>query len=144
MKCNGRMVNGPDKRYALCGSCGTIDYEANEGDLCQRGDAGVMTPDHPQWRDFVALLEGPEGCDFRDIPPTSPGGEGSFIWRCGGGRDKSKAIDILMKHFPGVSVDQSLSYFDAHGGHCDCEILFNVEPVDAAALAEAQHGGSDA
>jgi hypothetical protein len=34
--CMGKMYNGPGKRFARCGRCGHIDYEANEGDKCGR------------------------------------------------------------------------------------------------------------
>lgn len=33
--CNGKMENGPGKRFARCGRCRRIDYEANEGDRCK-------------------------------------------------------------------------------------------------------------
>lgn len=35
VRCNGRMRNGPEKRYARCRVCGAIDWELNEGDRCR-------------------------------------------------------------------------------------------------------------
>jgi hypothetical protein len=35
VRCNGKMRNGPDKRYARCVKCGAIDYELYEGDKCR-------------------------------------------------------------------------------------------------------------
>ena len=34
--CKGTYRHGPDKCYARCDQCMHIDYEANEGDLCNR------------------------------------------------------------------------------------------------------------
>ena len=33
-RCGGVMRDGPEKRYARCGTCGRIDYERYEGDRC--------------------------------------------------------------------------------------------------------------
>ncbi len=79
----------------------------------------VMTPDHPKWDEFCARLEGPNGCNFRSE-------EGKDVWNCAGGnnRDYAKAILKNMK----MNVKKSFEYFDNHGGYCDCEILFNVNP----------------
>lgn len=85
----------------------------------------IMTPDNPDWKRFVALLEGPEGCNFQQDPNTE-----KTTWSCKGDKDKSKALAILMKHFPGVDVPATLAYFESRGGYCDCEILFNVDPDD--------------
>ncbi len=78
-----------------------------------------MTPEHPLWAEFIERLSGPEGCDFRKDE------NGKTVWKCKGGRDKSRARAILAT-MPGIDVKRSLVYFEAQGGHCDCEILFNV------------------
>jgi len=83
----------------------------------------VMTIDHPRWREFYQLLEGPEGCNFQE---KVPGDCESVTWKCAGGKDKSLARAILAKHFPDVDIEKSFEYFEEHGGYCDCEILFNV------------------
>jgi hypothetical protein len=85
--------------------------------------AEVMTPDHHEWERFYDLLQGPEGCDFKD-------GENGITWTCKGGTDTSLALAILDKHFPTVDKDASVEHWSDHGGHCDCEILFNVDPRD--------------
>jgi hypothetical protein len=79
----------------------------------------TMTPRHPLWKKFAERLDGPEGCNFKDI-------NGKFTWSCKGGMDKSKAKAIL-ESMADIDVEKSLAYFDEHGGHCDCEILFNVD-----------------
>ena len=79
----------------------------------------VMTPEHPRWEEFCNRLAGPEGCDFQKKP------DGNTTWKCAGGTDKTFATKILKAMH--VDMAASLAYFDEHGGHCDCEILFNVQ-----------------
>ena len=76
----------------------------------------ILTPDHPRWNEFAERLEGPEGCAFTETPS----------WRCYGGHDKHFAKAIL-ESMRGIDVEGTLRYFDEHGGHCDCEILFNID-----------------
>ena len=81
----------------------------------------MMTPEHPRWEEFCDLLEGPDGCNFREDE------NGKIRWRCGGGFDQSHARRILADMgFNDMSIYDSMEFFYAHGGHCDCEILFNV------------------
>ena len=83
-----------------------------------RQEAGeVLTPDHPRWAEFVERLGGEEGCNFR---------EDKASWRCGSEPEKPRA-EAILRDMGGVDVDESLVFFDLHGGHCDCQILFNVE-----------------
>jgi hypothetical protein len=82
-----------------------------------------MTPDHWRWDEFYGRLEGAEGCDFKDEPP----GSGNVTWRCKGGTDQSLSEEVLRAMgATDEEVEASLAYFSAHGGHCDCEVLFNV------------------
>jgi len=81
----------------------------------------VMTPQHPHWTKFIERLEGPEGCDFKESD------EGKVTWHCKGGVDKTFAEAILTA-MGDIDVVASLAYFEENGGHCDCEILFNVAP----------------
>ena len=84
-----------------------------------------MNPSHPRWDEFCNLLEGPEACDFKERVPGDPN---TVTWTCKGGMDKTFARAILTKMgFSELATEASLVYFDDHGGHCDCEILFNVE-----------------
>lgn len=86
----------------------------------------VMAPEHPLWDEFRERLEGPEGCNFQGEDDE----EGKLIvdtvtWKCAGGKDKSLATAIL-ETISDVDIPASLAFFEEHGGHCDCEILFNV------------------
>lgn len=84
----------------------------------------VMDHSHPRWNEFLDRLEGPEGCDFKE---KTPGDANSITWKCNGGKDKTFATRILKDmDLSETEIQDSLDYFDAHGGHCDCEILFNV------------------
>ena len=74
----------------------------------------VMTKEHPKWEEFCKRLRGPEGCDFRE------GGTA-----CIGGRDKRFAIRIL-RTYEDIDIQETINYFEQHGGYCDCEILLNV------------------
>jgi len=76
-----------------------------------------------QLEEFFSRLEGPEGCDFKEDPDPKK----KFTWKCKGGTDKTFAKKILkeMKIDPDVQIDL-LCRCDMHGGHCDCEILFNA------------------
>ena len=80
----------------------------------------VMQPYHPQWETFCDRLSGSEGCDFQEDKDRG------FTWCCGGGNDQSKSRAIL-ETMDGLNIDLSLRVFTACGGHCDCEVLFNVE-----------------
>ena len=79
----------------------------------------VMTAEHERWEEFCERLGGPEGCNFREAE------DGRTIWNCNGGTDKSLATAIL-EQMGGFDIPASLAYFEANGGYCDCEILFNV------------------
>jgi Protein of unknown function (DUF2695) len=86
----------------------------------------LMTREHPRWDEFCERLEGPGYCDFRETPNQ----HGKLVksWTCAGGRDKSLAARLLAEM--GLTSDEiawSCEYFEAHGGFCDCEILFNVD-----------------
>ena len=83
----------------------------------------LMTPDHPRWNEFVEALEGPGYCNFHEEELGNPN---SIKWHCEGGMNKPYAKAILEK-MSGFDVEASLRFFEENGGHCDCEILFNVE-----------------
>jgi len=79
----------------------------------------TMTPKHPYWHEFCAILGGPEGCNFREE-------DGDIRWDCEG-KDKPRTEAILKKHFPEVDLVDSFCFFERHCGFCDCEVLFNVK-----------------
>ena len=78
----------------------------------------VMTPDNARWDEFVVRLEGPEGCNFHKDD------EGDTLWTCKAKIERPLARKLLEKM--GMDIEESLNYFNDHGGYCDCEILFNV------------------
>jgi hypothetical protein len=79
----------------------------------------MMTPDHPKWEEFMERMTGPEACDFKEDPKRG------HTWICKGGNNRDFAKKILADM--GADVEASLDYFSEHGGHCDCEIAFNVD-----------------
>jgi len=86
---------------------------------------GLMTPIHPKWDDFLDRLEGPDGCNFRDVVRN---GKKDSTWDC----DNTPNRPIARKHLAALGatsqeIEQSLGFFHAFGGHCDCEIAFNVQ-----------------
>ena len=86
--------------------------------IAKRKTKQGMDPKHPRWDEFLFRLEGPEGCNFRKKA-------GKLVWICGGGTDRSKA-EAILKSMVSIDIRASLKYFYDNGGHCDCEILFNV------------------
>ena len=97
-----------------------------EADKMTRTSQTPMTPRHPRWKRFVALLEGPEGCNFRDKGPDCKD-RSRYTWTCNGGNDHTLARTILEgMGFSEPAIQNSLEYFTEHGGCCDCEIVFNV------------------
>jgi hypothetical protein len=94
--------------------------------------ASWMTPDHDRWEEFLDRLGGPEGCDFQeneDGPPTSI---------CDPSDLTKPACRRIMRRM-GLSrreIAASLAYFEQHGGYCDCEVLFNVDPCEEDTAAQ--------
>ena len=80
----------------------------------------VMTPQHPRWEEFCERLSGPEGCNFKEGATPE-----KTTWTCAGGNARPCAVKILKAM--GMDAEKSLAFFSEHGGHCDCEILFNVQ-----------------
>jgi len=87
-------------------------------------------------REFFKRLEGPEGCNFRKNDKDE------IIWNCAGGTDQSLAIAILTDMGIGPKTQSNfLALCYKHGGHCDCEILFNAEERIMAAYPEEEDEG---
>lgn len=75
-----------------------------------------------QLDEFFSRLEGPEGCDFKEDE------KGKVTWKCKGGKDRSKAFEILRKmEISEKDIAVFISLCETYGGYCDCEILFNAE-----------------
>ena len=84
----------------------------------------AMTRTHPRWNEFCERLNGPEGCNFRN-------GKKGIEWTCDGGRERPFAVAILKSMgFDADGVRASLNYFNTQDGHCDCEILINVDRLE--------------
>jgi len=82
----------------------------------------ALKPGHPRWREFIDRLAGPEGCDFREKE-----GGGDYTWKCYNGHELAREI---LEKMGGIDVEATLGYCREHGGHCDCEIVFNVDGED--------------
>jgi len=70
----------------------------------------AMTPDHPRWGEFVDRLE-------KSLPHMQNSCD----------HDHTHAVAVL--HYMGFGfnfANNSLAYFTEHGGHCDCEVMFNI------------------
>jgi hypothetical protein len=88
-----------------------------------------MTTGHERWPEFVACLEGPEGCNFEET-------DHDFTWDCDHTHRYAARILLEMGLEP-EDVARSIDYFKSHGGHCDCEVLFNVfAPSDSDLASE--------
>ncbi len=85
----------------------------------------TTTPQHPRWKEFRDRLEGPGGCNFTQSDPAEDAG--TIRWDCNHDLAFARAI---LEDMVGVDVEASISFFEANGGFCDCEILFNVDPAE--------------
>ena len=83
-----------------------------------------LTPKHPRWREFTDRLGGPEACDFTDDATG---------WNC----DTTLAgAERILEDMGIDDIHATLDYFHEHGGHCDCEVLFNVDALSSEAQDE--------
>ena len=74
-----------------------------------------------QMDEFFLRLKGEEGCDFREDD------NGKMTWKCKGGNDKTYSLQILKKMSISQSeIDEFLNFCHINEGHCDCEIIFNI------------------
>lgn len=83
----------------------------------------VMKPGDPNWPRFVELLEGPQGCNFREE-------DGTTKWTCDQSWGRPLAAKILRKFFPAYNLKKSMKVWEDRGGQCDCAILFHVGKGD--------------
>jgi hypothetical protein len=70
----------------------------------------ILTPENPRWDEFICALA--DAVTQRGCSGTSH-------------RHHAKKV---MADMGDVDIAESLAFFESHGGYCDCEILFNVEP----------------
>jgi len=72
-------------------------------------------------KEFFERLYGKEGCNFRKV-------NGKVVWKCKGGLSKALSVKILKKmKVSDADMAEFLTLCTLHGGHCDCEIIFNAE-----------------
>jgi hypothetical protein len=81
--------------------------------------AEVLTPDSNRWDAFANTL-------FLALYPD--GGERSVCLGDSGPGVHRYAKEV-MREMGGIDIAASLEFFMAHGGHCDCEILLNVDSM---------------
>jgi hypothetical protein len=101
-------------------------YQPSTNEAKQRevADVQLMSPNHPQWDEFLEELDGPHGCNFHMAVPDD---QNSMRWTCDSGDERPLSRRILAEMgLTEMEIEESLSYFSEHGGFCDCEILFNV------------------
>jgi hypothetical protein len=80
----------------------------------------ILTPKNLRWKNFIVLLD-------RALTEGLPEGK----WRCGNdgsGGSKHRYAEAVMAEFGEIDIDGTLEFFRQHGGYCDCEVLFNVDP----------------
>ncbi len=79
----------------------------------------ILNKEHELWDLFCEKLEGPSGCNLITV-------RGKTVWTCSGDRDKPLARKILST-FENINIEKTLQYYSDNGGHCDCEILLNID-----------------
>ncbi len=67
----------------------------------------TMTTRNPRWREFAKQLA-------------------VIMNQCRGGHDKTGAISIMLG-MGNIDIKESCLYFHKRGGHCDCEIIYNID-----------------
>ena len=86
----------------------------------------ILTPDSDCWGSFTEALGHAvqaNGCDCGYLRMRN-------FYPCGPlkATDAHRLAKRTMAAMGDVDVPGSIAYFEAHGGHCDCEILMNVDP----------------
>lgn len=81
----------------------------------------IITKDQPKWDTFCDELA--KAVNFREDE------KGSWSWNCDHDLRMSIKIlhDMVLAGDDEIDVAGTLEYFRENGGHCDCEVLFNVE-----------------
>jgi Protein of unknown function (DUF2695) len=85
----------------------------------------IMTPDNPRWSEFFFKLE-------EAVSQMGSSGDGTQLDDTGkiAPQNPDRPTHWLSRKAPTekrCDVEASLADFRAHGGYCDCEVLFNVE-----------------
>jgi hypothetical protein len=88
--------------------------------------ATIMTREHPQWDQFIQILEGI--LYFHEI--ENEDGEPDIAWHCESDFTQTTAVlnfMISLGILKDIDIDGTIEYFQENGGYCDCEVLFNVD-----------------
>jgi hypothetical protein len=91
--------------------------------------ATIMTREHPQWDQFIQILEGI--LYFHEI--ENEDGEPDIAWHCESDFTQTTAVlnfMISLGILKDIDIDGTIEYFQENGGYCDCEVLFNVDDDD--------------
>jgi len=91
--------------------------------------ATIMTREHPQWDQFIQILEGI--LYFHEI--ENEDGEPDIAWHCESDFTQTTAVlnfMISLGILKDIDIDGTIEYFQENGGYCDCEGLFNVDDDD--------------
>jgi hypothetical protein len=85
-----------------------------------------MNRSHPQWREFIERLAGPEGCDFR-LGGEWGNNDDQPWWDCDG------TFEIAKKVLANYDVDYeaSIEYLADHvGDGCSCSVVLEFGSDD--------------
>ncbi len=77
-----------------------------------------MTPNHPRWKEFVRLLEGADGVNYRQE-------RGRIVWDCSH-NFRSVAAILARMGLEADEIERTFQFFTRRGAYCDCEVLLNV------------------
>lgn len=74
----------------------------------------IMSPDHPDWNEFVMCMMDLESCDRvpKDTELTCDGTQ--------------RITRLVLETFKDIDIEATLEYFQEFGGYCDCEVNMNT------------------
>lgn len=74
----------------------------------------ILTNQDPEWQEFCEILADENHLNYQDNGRS----------RCNG---EIKYAREILKDYPQYNLEETIKYFESHGGHCDCKILYNVD-----------------
>jgi len=99
-----------------------------------------MTREHPEWDRFIHILDAlvhvhevDEDEDLHLRRDSAGDRLTNLRWNCAGDLTQAMAVLAFMEALGivgPIDIDGTVAYLDAHGGNCDCEVLFNVDGDD--------------
>ena len=90
----------------------------------------VMTPRHPRWDEFTWKL----GSIIEEASQQNVSLCSNDLFVAARVLRSMASIDrqIEVPSDGTIDIPASLEFFRNHGGHCDCEVLMNVDPKQVA------------